>query len=117
MTEAGKTEGQKSADRVSKEFTKQIDKQGGNIKTASKATLKKFRNEASKKVSKSSTSWGDRMQQMNQGFMTLASIYGMSQNNRTSNKRHAAQWDLNSDPRMARIMRSNESYRARRAYA
>lgn len=117
LTEAGKTEGQKSADRVSKEFETQIDKQGGNIKTASKATLKKFRNEASKKVSKSSTSWGDRMQQMNQGFMTLASIYGMSQNNRTSNKRHAAQWDLNSDPRMARIMRSNESYRARRAYA
>lgn len=117
LTETGKTEGQKSADRVSKEFTKQIDKQGGNVKTASKATLKKFRNEASKTISKSSTSWGDRMQQMNQGFMTLASIYGMSQNNRTSNKRHASQWDLNSDPRMARIMRSNESYRARRAYA
>lgn len=117
LTEAGKTTTQNSANKVSEEFTKQIDKQGGNIKTASKATLKKFRNEASKKVSKSSTSWGDRMQQMNQGFMTLASIYGMSQNNRTSNKRHAAQWDLNSDPRMARIMRSNESYRARRAYA
>ena len=117
LTEAGKTEGQKSADRVSKEFETQIGKQGANAKTASKATLKKFRNEASKKISKSSTSWGDRMQQMNQGFMTLASIYGMSQNNRTSNKRHASQWDLNSDPRMARIMRSNESYRARRAYA
>lgn len=117
LTEAGKTTTQNSANKVSEEFTKQIDKQGGNIKTASKATLKKFRNEASKKVSKSSTSWGDRMQQMNQGFMTLASIYGMSQNNRTSNKRHASQWDLNSDPRMARIMRSNESYRARRAYA
>ena len=117
LTEAGKTTTQNSANKVSEEFTKQIDKQGGNIKTASKATLKKFRNEASKKVGKSSTSWGDRMQQMNQGFMTLASIYGMSQNNRTSNKRHAAQWDLNSDPRMARIMRSNESYRARRAYA
>lgn len=117
LTKTGETEGQKSADRVSKEFTKQIDKQGGNVKTASKATLKKFRNEASKTISKSSTSWGDRMQQMNQGFMTLASIYGMSQNNRTSNKRHASQWDLNSDPRMARIMRSNESYRARRAYA
>lgn len=117
LTKTGKDATEKSAGRVSEEFTKQIDKQGGNIKTASKATLKKFRNEASKKVSKSSTSWGDRMQQMNQGFMTLASIYGMSQNNRTSNKRHASQWDLNSDPRMARIMRSNESYRARRAYA
>lgn len=117
LTEAGKTTTQNSANKVSEEFETQIGKQGANAKTASKATLKKFRNEASKKVSKSSTSWGDRMQQMNQGFMTLASIYGMSQNNRTSNKRHASQWDLNSDPRMARIMRSNESYRARRAYA
>lgn len=88
-------------------------------KQAGKKTTASFRNVASSSnpIKKSSTNWGDRMQQMNQGFMTLASIYGMSQNNRTSNKRHASQWDLNSDPRMARIMRSNESYRARRAYA
>ena len=117
LTEAGRTAGQESADEVSKEFTLQIGKQGGNAKIASKATLKHFRNEASKTISKSSTSWQDRMQQMNQGFMTLASIYGMSQNSGTSNKRHAEQWDLNSDPRMARIMRNNELYRARRAYA
>lgn len=117
LTEAGRTAGQESANEVGKEFTLQIGKQGGNAKIASKATLKHFRNEASKTISKSSTSWQDRMQQMNQGFMTLASIYGMSQNSGTSNKRHAEQWDLNSDPRMARIMRNNELYRARRAYA
>lgn len=117
LTEAGRTAGQESANRVGEEFTLQIGKQGGNAKIASKATLKHFRNEASKTISKSSTSWQDRMQQMNQGFMTLASIYGMSQNSGTSNKRHAEQWDLNSDPRMARIMRNNELYRARRAYA
>lgn len=117
LTEAGRTAGQESANEVGKEFTLQIGKQGGNAKIASKATLKHFRNEASKTISKSSTSWGDRMQQMSQGFMTLASIYGMSQNSGTSNKRHAEQWDLNSDPRMARIMRNNELYRARRAYA
>lgn len=117
LTEAGRTAGQESANEVGKEFTVQIGKQGGNAKIASKATLKHFRNEASKTISKSSTSWQDRMQQMNQGFMTLASIYGMSQNSGTSNKRHAEQWDLNSDPRMARIMRNNELYRARRAYA
>ena len=117
LTEAGRTAGQESANEVGKEFTLQIGKQGGNAKIASKATLKHFRNEASKTISKSSTSWGDRMQQMSQGFMTLASIYGMSQNSGTSNKRHAEQWDLNRDPRMARIMRNNELYRARRAYA
>lgn len=117
LTEAGRTAGQESANEVGKEFTLQIGKQGGNAKIASKATLKHFRNEASKTISKSSTSWGDRMQQMSQGFMTLASIYGMSQNSGTSNKRHAEQWDLNRDPRMARIMRNNELYRARVAYA
>ncbi len=117
LTEAGRTAGQESANEVGKEFTLQIGKQGGNAKIASKATLKHFRNEASKTISKSSTSWQDRMQQMNQGFMTLASIYGMSQNSGTSNKRHAEQWDLNRDPRMARIMRNNELYRARVAYA
>ena len=117
LTEAGRTAGQESANEVGKEFAVQIGKQGGNAKIASKATLKHFRNEASKTISKSSTSWGDRMQQMSQGFMTLASIYGMSQNSGTSNKRHAEQWDLNRDPRMARIMRNNELYRARVAYA
>ena len=58
------------------------------------------------------------MQQFSQGLTTLASIYGMSQSNGTSSRKgHAAQWDLDSDPRMARIMRSNQQYRAHRAYA
>lgn len=121
LTTAGKTATQDSANRVGTEFSTQLGKQGATLKTASKATVKSFRNIASSSnpIQKSSTNWGDRMQQFSQGLTTLASIYGMSQGNGTSSstKGHAAQWDLNSDPRMAKIMRSRQQHRAHRAYA
>lgn len=120
LTDAGKTATGKSATNVGNEFSTQLGKKGATAKSAGKATVKTFKNKAS--GTKSSTNWVDNMNKFSQGLSSFAQMYGMMNGgmgmgmmNGTTGG-YVPQWDLSSDPRMARIMRSNQAHRAHAMY-
>lgn len=122
LSDKGSAATNTSAGNVQTEYTTQLGKNGATVKSARKATVRSFKNKNS--ATKSSTNWVDNMNKFSQSFSSMAQMYSMFNGgsmmggyngtgyNNTGSRGYAPQWNLASDPRMARIMRSNQAYRA-----
>lgn len=75
LTDAGKTAAMNSATSVGNEFSTQLGKKNATTKSASKATVKSFKNKAS--ATKSSTNWADNMNKFTQTLGSMAQMYMM----------------------------------------
>lgn len=121
LSDKGSTATQNSATKASNEFSTQMGKKGATAKSAGKATVKSFKNTSS--AQKSATNWTENLNKFSKGFSSFAQMYGMMSGNMgagmmngTNGGYYPPQWDLSSDPRMARIMRSNQAHRAHAMY-
>lgn len=95
-----------------------LDKKARN--NISKTASSGFTNTASKTV-KSSTSFGNKLSILGNTLTSTAALFTQQNNAAASavNTRKATvpQWDLNRDPRLVKILQSNEAYARHRNYA